>query len=243
MKNFDMANQYFEFKRFRVEQGGASMKVGTDGVLLGAWTPVDGCTRILDIGTGTGLIALMLAQRNSHATIDAIEIDASASVQAKANVAQSSWMQRICVKNESLQDYMATPNAIYDLIVCNPPFFSNSLKSPFHQRNLARHNNSLSLEDLADGVGCLLGNEGRFSVVLPPDQMELLSGLLKQKGLSPEKKMDVVPVPLGDVKRVMALFSNCNVEPFVEELVIESDGRHGYSERYKQLTRDFYLQF
>lgn len=238
-----MANHYFEFKQFRVEQGGASMKVGTDGVLLGAWAPFGDGGRMLDVGTGTGLIALMLAQRFPNSTIDAIEIDGSAAKQASDNVLQSPWSNRIEVKNISLQDYAESAIHRYDWVVCNPPFFVNSLQSPHHGRNLARHTVSLSLSDLADGVVSLLNNNGGFAVVLPPDQMDLLKGLLFPKGYHPAKWMDVVPVPSGQIKRVLAVFSKLEVVVEKELLVVESNGRHGYSDEYKRLTQDFYLKF
>ncbi len=142
------------------------MKVGTDGVLLGAWADCDNAKRILDIGTGTGLIALMMAQR-SQAQIDAIEIDEHASEQAIENVNRSPWASRVNVINKSLQDYSKVENKAYDLIVSNPPYFQNSMFAPDKKRTDARHNSNLELEDLLKGAKKLLSNDGKLSIILP----------------------------------------------------------------------------
>ena len=146
-----MANPYFQFKKFTVWHDKCAMKVGTDGVLLGEWASTERCQRILDVGTGTGLIALMLAQR-STAILDAIDIDSDACLQAQENIAKSPFANRIQVYQTSLSEYMPDENIKYDLIVSNPPYFIDSLKCPDTKRNLARHTDTLSLPDLLRGT-------------------------------------------------------------------------------------------
>ncbi|MEE0972800.1 MAG: methyltransferase, partial [Paludibacteraceae bacterium] len=159
-----MRNSFFRFKQFTVYQDRCAMKVGTDGVLLGVLADVSKATRILDIGTGTGLIALMLAQRQKDAHVDAIEIDEQAAQQAQENIAQSPFCY-IHVHTTALQAYNSTQP--YDLIVSNPPYFVDSLKAPNAARNLARHTDSLSFADLLQGAERLLHNDGCFWVILP----------------------------------------------------------------------------
>ncbi len=159
-------NNWFEFKQFRIEQQKAAMKVGTDGVLLGAWTPIVDAQRILDVGTGTGLIALMLAQR-SNARIDAVEIDKLASEEAEFNFAQSPWNDRLNVFNTNFQVFVNLPFVPYDLIVSNPPFFINSLKTKCAALSVARHDEMLSFDQLITGAKRLLSNTGRFCVIIP----------------------------------------------------------------------------
>lgn len=168
-----MSNIYFKFKQFTVYQDRCAMKVGTDGTLLGAWTDVTKSRTILDIGTGTGLIALMLAQRSLTTQITAIDIDIDSVMQAESNVALSPWCDRVKVFCSSLQDFNGSG---YDTIVSNPPYFVNSLKCPNGHRTLARHTASLSYKDLFDGVTRMLSDDGEFSVIIPfdcRDQMNL----------------------------------------------------------------------
>lgn len=238
-----MANKYFQFKQFKVEQHGAAMKVGTDGVLLGAWAPVAGCSRMLDVGTGTGLLALMCAQRNTDVMVDAVEIDPDAAQQALRNVAASPWSDRIKVVCTSFQQFAQNEALQYDLVVCNPPFFSNSLQAPEDGRNMARHDVMLPLPDLARNAAKILNHSGVLAVVLPPGQMQVLHDLMSELGFTPSRYLNVVPAPGKLVKRMLCLFSRTAGTLVVEELVVESDGRHGYSPEYKELTQDFYLAF
>jgi tRNA1Val (adenine37-N6)-methyltransferase len=180
-----MSNDYFEFKQFRIEQSQCAMKVGTDGVLLGAWANVSKTSRILDVGTGTGLIALMLAQRAVYADIVAIDTSSESVAQAKVNVARSSWNDRIAVLNKSVQDYR--DSNLFDVIVCNPPFFVDSLRCTDQSRNMARHTDTLSYRDLCSNAFRLLTEDGEFSVIIPSDSYDsfyseaVISGFLESR--------------------------------------------------------------
>lgn len=215
------------------------MKVGTDGVLLGAWSDVENAQSVLDIGTGTGLLALMAAQRNSHAYIDAIEIEPYAAREAQENVNASPWQARIRVYQESLFSFL--PDKKYDCILCNPPFFTNSTKNPEPGRTLARHCDSLPHAKLLQQVKILLETTGKFSVVLPYNQADSFIHLAAELSLYPQKITQVLPNPGKPPKRVLLELSSTPVQPFVEELVVELS-RHHYSQEYIQLTRDFYLK-
>ena len=159
----------FHFKQFSVEDSSSPMKVGTDGVLLGAWTPVENnaYTSILDIGTGCGVIALMLAQRINNANIQAIDIDSGAYYNAKENFANSAWSNRLCVCECSIQSFCKSTNSKFDIIVSNPPFFEEAVKSNKKQRNLARHTDSLPFITMIQCVDYLLKSNGTFACILP----------------------------------------------------------------------------
>lgn len=237
-----MANNYFKFKQFTIFQDRCAMKVGTDGVLLGAWADCENAKTILDIGTGTGLIALMLAQR-SLAHIDAIEIDQSASEQASENVTKSPWESRISVINKSLQQFTEQIDKKYDLIVSNPPFFQNSLYAPDQNRTNARHNASLEYEDILDASLKLLSNNGTLSLVLPYLEGAMFIVKAAGKGLYCVRQTNVLPNPGKTPKRLLLEFTKIK-KPLVEqEIIIELNKRHEYSDAYKNLTRDFYLKF
>lgn len=233
-----MSNPYFQFKQFTIYQDRCAMKVGTDGVLLGAWADVSSAHSILDIGTGTGLIALMVAQR-SGAFVTALEMDVEASKQALENVERSPWNEKIKVVNLSLQEYDSLMK--YDHIISNPPYFNQSLKSPKEGRTTARHTDTLSYDDLLKGVVRLLDEEGIFSVILPFSEKERFVTLAEQYNLYPARITEVLPTPISTPKRFMAEFSFQQVECQQKSLIIESAGRHQYSDEYKQLTEQFYL--
>ncbi|MCQ2210366.1 MAG: methyltransferase [Paludibacteraceae bacterium] len=233
-----MSNPYFQFKQFTIYQDRCAMKVGTDGVLLGAWADVSSAHSILDIGTGTGLIALMVAQR-SGAFVTALEMDVEASKQALENVERSPWNEKIKVVNLSLQEYDSLMK--YDHIISNPPYFNQSLKSPKEGRTTARHTDTLSYDDLLKGVVRLLDEEGIFSVILPFSEKERFVTLAEQYNLYPARITEVLPTPISTPKRFMAEFSFQQVECQQKSLIIESAGRHQYSDDYKQLTEQFYL--
>lgn len=219
------------------------MKVGTDGVLLGAWTPIDHLPfSILDIGTGTGLIALMLAQRTNAEEIEAIEIDADAHEQATENFESSPWNDRLFCFHASLDAFMEElQDEEYDLIVSNPPFYSENVSSGSQARDNARQNQSLPFEDLCEAASVLLSDEGIFAIIVPFKEEQRFIGLAMENDLHPMKITRVKGTPDSETKRSLLAFSRNNTEDFpVDELVIET-ARHHYTPEYVALTKDFYL--
>lgn len=234
-------NNWFEFKQFRIEQHKSAMKVGTDGVLLGAWTPLDGACRILDVGTGTGLIALMLAQR-SEARIDAVEIDLAASMEARYNFEQSAWSKRLNLINADFLQFAGSSENTYDLIVSNPPFFVNSLKTSNAALAVARHNDWLSFSQLISGARKLLGSSGRFCVILPSSSFPEFKECARLAGFYLHHVTSVIPKTGKASKRILMEFSLLTGYPSEDELtVLDSEGR--YTEDYKMLTASFYPAF
>lgn len=234
-----MSNPFFQFKQFTVWHDQCAMKVGTDGVLLGAWTMVQNAHRILDIGTGTGLVALMLAQRSlPEAAILALEVDEAATRQAKGNVANSPWKDRIEVLQKDFKLYQSSEK--FDVIVSNPPYFVGSLGCPDSQRNTARHNDSLTYEELLQGVAGLLSPKGEFTIVLPSDVAERTKEIAIDCGLHGIRQLDVSTKPGGKPKRSLIAFSFSEQACLREELLTEV-ARHQYSNEYIALTREYYL--
>src|SRR5665647_30278 len=234
-------NNWFEFKQFRIEQQKAAMKVGTDGVLLGAWTPVTDSWRILDIGTGTGLIALMLAQR-SNAWIDAVEIDKLACEEAEFNFAQSPWNDRLKVFNTDFQVFANLPSEPYDLIVSNPPFFVNSLKTKNAASSVARHDEMLSFEQLIIGARKLLGKTGRLCVIIPFMSDIDFRENARLAGFYLRQHTQVIPKYGRVPKRVLLEFAVKVGYPINNELTI-LDKDDCYTEAYKILSAPFYPAF
>lgn len=237
-----MANSSFRFKQFEINQDNCAMKVGTDGVLIGAWANINSSNKILDIGTGTGLISLMIAQR-CDSLIDAIEIDTDAYNCAKKNIENSIWNNRINLHNKSLQAFAAETESKYDLIVSNPPFFENSLKSADNKKTLARHTDSLPFSDFVTLSKKLLTENGRLTVILPTIQGEELINKCLLIGLFLIRKTSVKPTPDKEAKRLLLEFGFKKADSESSILIIESDGRHQYSDEYKVLTKDYYLAF
>jgi tRNA1Val (adenine37-N6)-methyltransferase len=236
-----MSNSYFDFKQFTINQDTSSFKVGTDGVLLGAYADVSDARNILDIGTGTGLIAIMLAQR-SDASIVAIEPDDESYRQACGNVSKCPWSSRINVVNSDLQNY-DPPEEKFDLIVSNPPYFTGSLKNPDPVKSRARHNDCLSFEDILHGSLRVLSESGTLQVILPFEAGNLFVAKASDYRLNCNNVLRIRPVYNGEVKRVILRFSKKNCNLTEKELVIEKGRRHDYTEDYINLTRDFYLNF
>lgn len=235
-----MANPYFQFKKFTVWHDRCAMKVGTDGVLLGAWADTERAYRILDVGTGTGLIALMLAQR-SDALIDAIDIDPAACLQAEANVLHSPFLRQIRIIHTSLGAYLSQADDRYDLIVSNPPYFVDSLKCPDTRRTLARHTDSLSLPDLIRDCRSLLKPDGRLALILPYDQRERLLTCLREAALFLSKETAVIPTSGARPKRLLVELSPAAAtSPSPTFLTIEME-RHVYTPEFKRLVSPFYL--
>ncbi|MCB9013550.1 MAG: methyltransferase [Bacteroidales bacterium] len=234
-----MPNNWFRFKQFTIYQDRTAMKVGTDGVLLGAWTETKNAEKILDIGTGTGLIALMLAQR-SEAHIEAIEIDEGAAGQAAENISSSPFSGRINLTHTSLAKFLEETNEKFDLIVCNPPFFKNSLHPPSDSRAIARHSKELGLDELFSSVHNLLKEEGRFCMIYPFSGKEEVIQIAARENLFPVKITNVKPSELKNPIRVLVEFSSKSLNTTVNNLAIETAVRHEFTREYTELTRDFY---
>ncbi|MXN92064.1 methyltransferase [Flavobacterium sp. Sd200] len=233
----------FQFKQFTIQQDKTAMKVGTDGVLLGAWAPIKhNPYSILDIGAGTGLIALMLAQRSHAEQIDAMEIDDDAYEQAVENFENSPWGDRLFCYHAGLDEFMEEPEDEYDLIVSNPPFYTEDYTSGDPQRDAARFAHSLPFEDLAEATGILLSENGIFATILPYKEEAHFIALMREEGLYPFKITHVKGTPTTDVKRSLMAFdrNETNVAE-VDELIIETS-RHQYTPDYIELTKDFYLK-
>lgn len=236
-----MPNSYFRFKQFAVRQEKSAMKVGTDGVMLGAWVEIGLAKTILDIGTGTGLIALMLAQR-SNATIDAVEIDEQSAIQATENVENSRWRNRVKVYQSSFQSFAKHSAQQYDLIVSNPPYFTKSLKPPAIARTIARHNDQLPHSELLTGVSRLLATEGRFVGIFPYIEGNVFVAEASAHNLFCNKKLNILGKTNGTVKRVMLEFSRVK-SPFSEDNLAIRNTNGEYTPEYIDLTKDFYLAF
>ncbi|MRT94640.1 tRNA1(Val) (adenine(37)-N6)-methyltransferase [Ancylomarina sp. 16SWW S1-10-2] len=238
-----MANTYFQFKQFRINQEGSAMKVGTDGVLLGAWANVEKAKSFLDIGTGTGLIAIMLAQRtNNSSKIDAVEIDNSSYQQAVNNFDDCPWNDRIKAFHASFQYFVANTSSKYDCIVSNPPYFINSLKAKDESRTQARHADGLPFEDLIEGTKNLLNPEGKFSVILPVKEGNYFIRIACIAGFSLSKKIEVLPNPGKIAKRLLIELTLANQDTIETQLCVENGQRHVYSPEYIELCKDFYLK-
>lgn len=234
-----MSNNYFKFKQFTIEQDGCAMKVGTDGCLLGAWFDTKERKKILDAGTGSGLIAIMAAQR-SKAEVTGIEIDPTAAAKAKENVKNSPWSERIKIINGDFLTHK--PTTLYDCIVSNPPYFNNSLKCDNEQRTLARHNDSLTPEAFFTHAKEILNTNGSISLIIPDDIFELWEKEAIFKGFSTHKITFVRTTPRKKAKRILVEFGRevCT-SPKTEELILENHPGE-YSEKAKSLLRDFYLK-
>ena len=236
-----MANPYFQFKKFTVWHEKCAMKVGTDGVLLGAWTNILNAHYVLDIGTGTGLIALMLAQR-CGAVIDAIDIDKDACEQAKENVAASPFNKQIHVYHTPLAEYIPLEGRRYNLIVSNPPYFVNSLKCPDKKRQTARHTDTLPLSELLQKCRQLLTTDGRLALILPYEQKERLLELSQEAYFYLLRETDVCPTPKSQPKRVLVELAVQPVEHPQSNLLTIEQERHCYTEEFQAMVRDFYLK-
>lgn len=234
----------FTFKQFSILQDKTAMKVGTDGVLLGAWTPINNHPfSILDIGTGTGLIALMLAQRTTVEQIDALEIDETAYEQAVDNFENAPWNDRLFCYHAGLDEFMEEPEDEYDIIVSNPPFYSEDYKTDNEQRDLARFQDAMPFEDLVEAADLLLSEKGIFSVIIPFKEEEKFIALAKEFELYPFKITHVKGTPTSDIKRSLLAFNrNEKADISIDELIIETE-RHVYTPEYIELTKDFYLKF
>ncbi len=236
-----MPNNHFSFKQFTVRQEKAAFKVGTDGVLLGATAYVSGAERILDVGTGTGLIALIVAQR-CDAQITAIEPDKESFEQAVENVRESPFSTRISVLNCSLQEYLPDEDK-FDLIVSNPPFFSDSLRNPDPRLSAARHNDNLTSEDILLGAKRMLSQKGRLQLIMPYVEGNIFIAEAAGHGFYCNNILKIRPLPTSEIRRVVLTFSREKKMPSESFLTIERGPRHEFTDEYINLTKDFYLKF
>ncbi|MDG2432995.1 methyltransferase [Flavobacterium sp.] len=219
------------------------MKIGTDGVLLGAWAPTTNHPfSVLDIGTGTGIIALMLAQRTNAEQIDALEIDEATYEQAVDNFENSPWSDRLFCFHAGLDEFIEEPEDEYDLIISNPPFYSEDFKSNNAQRDLARFQDAMPFEDLIEAADLLLSENGIFAVIIPFKEEEKFLALATEFELYPFKITHVKGTPTTEIKRsLLALSRNETTDLVVDELIIEIE-RHVYTPEYIALTKEFYLK-
>lgn len=238
-----MGNQWFRFKQFTIKQEKTAMKVGTDGVLLGVWANVPQTGKILDVGTGTGLISLMMAQRTEGAIITGVDIDKDACEQAKENVRESKWAGRICIVNSSLQHFAENSIDKFDFIISNPPFFDGTKTPKNQQRTIARHGVSLSVADFFSSSVFIMEKNARLALIVPSGNLDEAKKAASQFGLHLNRLMNVKPIPEKLPHRALAEFSFMKNETIVEEMILETGGRHNYSKEYEALTRDFYLFF
>ena len=235
----------FQFKEFTVHQDKTAMKVGTDGVLLGAWCTLDNFPdTILDIGSGTGVIGLMLAQRSDAMTIDAVEVDENAYEQTVANFEESDWGDSLYCYNSTFQNFadeIAEEEETYDLIVANPPFYTDEFETENEARNKARFTSSLSFLELITGIVKILSSDGKFAIVIPYKEEENFINIAKEQHLFINRICRVQGNLTSEVKRVLMEFSFHPTEINSEHLIIEKE-RHQYTEAYINLTKDFYLK-
>jgi len=237
-----MSKAYFQFKQFGVNQDRCAMKVSTDGVILGAVAGDGKARAMLEIGVGTGVVSLMLAQRFGNLKITGLELDKDAYEQAMENAKNSPWKKKITFLHYDFKTFSRDSIHKFDLIVSNPPYFPNHLKSSDTQRNMALHNDSLSFEELIDGVHRLLLENGRFWVILPPKEMRALEGKAKAKKLFPGWQLLVKDRASKQVIREVQVFSFLFTEKTTEVLIIK-DENGAYSIGYSGLLKEFLLIF
>lgn len=232
----------FQFKQFTVNQDQCAMKIGTDGVLLGAWTSVDhNPFNVLDIGAGTGILSLMIAQRSNAEQIEAIEIDDDAFEQCAENFENSPWNDRLFCFHASLLEYIEAVDEKFDLIICNPPFYSEDYKTEDKARNLARFSDAMPMEHIIFAVINFLSENGIFSIVIPHKMENTFIEEASLIGLFPNRILRVKGNPNSEIKRSLIEFSYSETAIKITELIIETE-RHQYTEDYINLTKDFYLK-
>ena len=244
------SSKTFRFQRFSIADDRCAMKIGTDGVLLGAWADITDAKSVLDIGTGCGIVALMLAQRTESCETDitGIEIDEAAAQQARDNFGNSPWKDRLKVAHASLQTFASVRNersTKYDLCVCNPPYFEQSMLAESRTKSLARHAVELTRNELFETTARLLNSEGRFCLILPFDQLQQTTDVAVKHGFVLRRQTSVRPNPESSFKRVLleyGLSMKTGQTTEATELIIETK-RHEFTEAYAALTREFHLRY
>lgn len=239
-----MSNKDFKFKEFTVAQDRCAMKIGTDGVLLGAWTSLENNPfSILDIGAGTGILALMMAQRSHAELIDALEIDEDAYEQAVENFENSNWGDRLFCYHSAFDEFVEEmkDEEKYDLIISNPPFYSAEYQSENKERNQARFAEALPFNELLEGVSILLAEDGNFNAIIPSSEENQFIELAQNFNLYPNRITRVKGNKDSGIKRSLLSFQFGNCTPAIDELIIEIS-RHNYTEEYKNLVSPFYLK-
>ncbi|MFG6687231.1 tRNA1(Val) (adenine(37)-N6)-methyltransferase [Mariniflexile sp. HNIBRBA6329] len=237
-----MSNKPFKFKQFEIQQDKCAMKIGTDGVLLGAWSSIEkNPFSVLDIGAGTGVISLMLAQRSNAELIDAIEIDDDAYEQCVDNFEASPWGDRLFCYHASLEEFVDEIEDTYDLIICNPPFYSEDYKTDSPQRDMARFNDSMPFNHLIESVSKLLSEDGIFSVIIPFKEEADFIKTATAFNLFPNRILQVKGNQTSETKRSLIECSFIESAVKKDTLVIETE-RHDYTKDYINLTKDFYLK-
>lgn len=231
----------FKFKEFAVNQDRCAMKIGTDGVLLGAWATIAKPDTILDIGAGTGLLSLMLAQRSLAENIEALEIDENAHEQCVENFEDSPWANRLFCYHAGLDEFIEEIEDPYDLIISNPPFYSEDVSSGNTFRDTARQNQSLPFDELLEGVSKLLSSDGLFTTIIPFKEETGFIELAASVGLFPNRILRVKGNPSTEIKRSLLEFSFKEAKVSEDELTIEIK-RHEYTLAYQELTKAFYLK-
>ena len=235
-----MGNSYFQFKHFRIDQGDCAMKVTTDACILGAWAPVlPAVNRVLDIGAGTGLLSLMLAQRNPVITIHSVELDHKAAIQALANFKDAPWSSRLSLFEADIRDFKEEQK--YDMVITNPPFFSNSLLGDKASKNLARHTVSLAFSDLLSAIGENLNEGGYAAILLPYPEYEVLQSLLKDTSWKEIGRLLIKHTDTSRINRVVVIISQRESDNFMENTLVIKSADNSYTPEFIQLLQPFYL--
>ncbi|MCG9971589.1 tRNA1(Val) (adenine(37)-N6)-methyltransferase [Christiangramia crocea] len=239
-----MSDQAFKFKQFSIDQDRCAMKIGTDGVLLGAWSSLEHSPKsILDIGTGTGLISLMMAQRSDAPLIDALEIEENAYEQAVENFEKSDWGDRLFCYHAGFDEFVdeMQDEEKYDLIISNPPFHSEDYKTGDENRDQARFSDALPLTELIEGASLLLSEKGHFDLIIPFSEEQKAIEIASSHSLFPNKITRVKGTKESPVKRSLISLCFDKKDTVVDELILEIS-RHNYTKEFKDLVKDFYLK-
>jgi tRNA1Val (adenine37-N6)-methyltransferase len=228
----------FHFKKFSINQDRCAMKVGTDGILLGSWADISQAKRILDIGTGTGLLALMAAQRNAEAWIDAIELDEDTAGQAKENIEASPWSDRMNIFHAALQEFYS--DALYDRIICNPPFYHHGVLPKQKKRLMARMRDYLSFDELLEHAGRLMNPKGKMSIIIPFQIGATFMNKAQEAKWYAQRIHEVKMTPEKPVSRLLLTITREILPLEKDEIVVQEGGCNEYSAAYRALTEEFY---